>query len=193
LTASVSSINKIRKKYGIKSGGSITSSQYREAQILSSSASSKTHSKSTNPYSFIYYITTNIEQRKITIKLVGKHLSKNRFDSLSKWGVSGQKSYIKAIKKSSYDCYLVNRKMFFEFKKNGLFPLKKATVEYIFYNVSSRDEDGNSETIKRLQDTFTTMGIIIDDKRSVLTSICAPREVLITRGSEYYVEAILRF
>lgn len=74
--------------------------------------------------------------------------------------------------------------------------MEKATVEYYFYNPSSRDSDNNS--VKNFQDTFSVptlkgpgvLGLILDDKRKVLRRVRHHDDEILDKT--YKVVAILR-
>jgi len=146
------SLRELAKKKGVKKITSMSSAEFRELQ--GKQGISKTKPTMISPeFSFVYKIEDIKGGYKIT--LFGKHLSKNRYDSLS---FSSKLRYKNAIKNAAKEYWLLNRSFF---KK--LSTLKKASVRYEFYEPYKRDPDAEQETIKRFQDTFTLLKLIVDD------------------------------
>ncbi len=193
MTSSISpkALDKIRKKYNLSSSSSISSSQFQEAQLLSQSSARK---KQIFNFSFQYHIEV-VGESTLIITLTGRHLSKNQYDPLPEFDRKNKCSkfhYKKAIKVASEECRLRQKGLLGSLKKGGLIPASLATVHFTFYNPVSRDHDNGSETIKRFQDTFTVLGLIVDDNRKHLSSERDPDEVIIGRNEEYKVVAVLK-
>lgn len=115
--------------------------------------------------------------------LEGKHISKNTYDSLS---MREQIRYKNAFKEAA-NIFKVNHAKFLD----SITPFTRAEVYYTFYSKAyqHRDHDGNSENIKKFQDTFTKLGLIVDDNRKCLSAPYEPKEFI--REEFYKMEAIL--
>lgn len=195
-------LGKVRKKYNLKGNDSLSASQYREVQLLTSKkgsnyrGASSSRKKQIFNFYFDYSVSISSDLNTLTITLVGRHLSKNQYDSLPLFDrkhKSSKHHFKKAFKTAAEVCRLKQKGLFNSLKKKGIFPSTSASVHYIFYNPVSRDHDNGSENIKRLQDTFVTLGILEDDNRDVLRAEKEPLEVIIRRGEAYKMEAIIRF
>lgn len=190
---SISALKRVRKKYGLSDSSSLSSAQFREAQNLSKSTSSR--KKQIFNFSFRYEIEA-IDEYELRVSLIGRHLSKNQYNTLPQFDRKNKSSkhhYVKAMKTASENCRLLQKSLLGNLKKRGVIPFDKSTVHYTFFNVESRDHDNNgSDTIKPFQDTFTTLGLIVDDSRKHLMPERESDEVLISRGEEYKVVAVLK-
>lgn len=167
-------LKQFRKKHGLGPHDSLTSEQFRE---LLSDRVGTGRLKKDNSSSFIYSIETIENGYKIT--LTGKHLSKNVLNGSS---FKRKLAYKKAIKTSMQNYWMTNRSFI-----KSITPFSKASVSYTFYNARSRDSDGNSETVKIFQDTFTLLRLIVDDTRECLQ--CKTVDEVLQK--DYKVEAIL--
>ena len=184
---SVSSINKIRKKYGLTKKDSLTANQFREACSIDISKSDKNRgAKNTSKdFTFSYHLDYFEDKGIITVKITGKHISKNVYDRLPKWGRGGQYAYKKSLETASRDCYLMQRSLFLELKKRGIIPIKKAKIGFVFKNPVSRDYDNQFQNVKLIQDTITRLGLIVDDKKENLEDDFF-REVITDRSDLAY-------
>jgi len=181
----------IRKKYNLPPNSSLSASQFRELQEAGAKGSGK---RKIWNFAFKYDIEMR-DKSTILVTLTGRHLSKNDYDPLPLFDTKNKSSkhhYKKAIKDASETYRLVNGFFLKKLKKEGIIPIQSATVHYTFYNRVSRDHDNGSETIKRFQDTFTALGIIVDDSRKHLISDGNPDEVLINKNEEYKVVAKIK-
>jgi len=112
--------------------------------------------------------------------LTGRHYSKNSVNGFSR---REKIRYTKAIHEASEDFRLVNLGFFRRLKA-----FSSAEVSYTFYNPCSRDHDNNSETLKHFQDTFVSLGFIVDDNRKCLSHRKEVSEII---DPVYRAEAIL--
>lgn len=181
-------INKIRKKYGLAKDAPLTSVQFRELQQLAMQSGGKKDERFHFTYDIDVEHGASGEVVCIRITLTGKHLSKNRFDALPR---RVQFRYIRAIKNAAEAAALMYRKSLLRLREKGIIPFERASVHYTFYNRVSRDHDNGSETIKRFQDTFTSLGIIRDDDRTSLVPDGAPDEVPTGKDEPYRVVAVI--
>jgi hypothetical protein len=182
-----SHLTTIRKKYGLSPGDPLSASQFRELQQMANSTSAH------GPvFAFRYKIEFIYEDKgalsELRVTLYGNHISKNRFDALP---MRYRYRYIRAIKEAARIAGLQYSKELNALRERGVLPFDKASVRYRFFVTHSRDHDNGSETIKRLQDTFTRLGLIVDDKRRHLRMEGEPEEYLVGK-EERRVEAILR-
>jgi hypothetical protein len=182
-----SHIRAIRKKYNLREDQNLSSSQFRELLEMGLKGASSSKDET---FLFSYDISPFLESDEsdiffVRITLAGRHLAKNRYDALTR---KKQFSYIRAIKNAAEEARLKYRKMLNELCGNGSIPLPPSFVYYYPHNPVSRDHDANSETIKRLQDTFTSLGIIHDDRREFLR-LGDVEEVLIPRGEQWKIVA----
>lgn len=164
-------LNKLAKEKGVKKITRLTAKEFREPQNRSAQ-------KSTNHFSFSYDIQSREEEYIVTLK--GKHLAKNRFDSLS---FKDKIRYKNAFKNAINEFKLINRRLLKSFET-----FKRAEVRYFFHNPRSRDGDGNSENIKKFQDSLFSLGLIEDDKRSCL--VCVGNDEVISK--EYMMKAHIK-
>lgn len=204
---SATALEKIRKKYNLSDNSSLSASQFRELQGVSQNDGSNgqkrgvkgknsTSSRKRQIFNFSFkyeFVVQN--ENTLIITLTGRHLSKNQYDRLPEFDRKNKSSkhhYKKAFKTSAEECRLMQKSLLNTLKKKKIIPSSSATVHYTFYNHVSRDHDNGSETIKRFQDTFTTLGLIVDDNRKNLLSEKEPDEVIINRSEEYRVVAVLK-
>ena len=162
---------RLAKEKGVKKITRLSAAEFRELQ-------SKATQKAPNHFAFTYSIESREGEYIVTLK--GKHLSKNRFDSLS---FKDKIRYKNAFKNAINEYKLINRKIL-----KGLETFKKAEVSYSFYNPKSRDGDGNSENVKKFQDSLFSLGLIEDDKRSCL--VCVGNDEVISK--EYMMKAHIK-
>ncbi len=205
---SATALKKIRKKYNLSSNSSLSASQFRELQGMgqnNGSSGRQVGTKGKNSasmsrrqifsFSFKYELLVQNENTLI-ITLTGRHLSKNQYDRLPEFDRKNKSSkyhYKKAFKTASEECRLMQKSLFDKLKKEKITPLGLATVHFTFYNHRSRDHDNNgSDTIKPFQDTFTALGLIVDDSREYLIPEREPDEVIVKRTEPYKVVAVLK-
>jgi len=162
---------KLAKEKGVKKITRLSAAEYRD--LLS-----KSTQKAPNHFAFTYNIKSGEGEYIVTLK--GKHLAKNRFDSLS---FKDKIRYKNAFKNAVNEFKLINRKLL-----KRLETFKKAEVAYQFFNPVSRDGDANSENIKKFQDSLFSLGLIEDDKRSCL--VCIGNDEVISK--EYMMKAHIR-
>jgi len=172
----VQAINKIRKKYNLTKKDALTSLQYKEA--LGINIEKKSNGGHT--FTFVYKMIKRTNKGTI-LEIHGKHLSKNRIDSLR---FRDKLRYKKAFKEAMRTFYMINKKVLM-----GVDAYPTASIEYIFYSSQSRDWDNNFETIKRVQDTLTSLRIIEDDKRENIEKP-KEREVPCKKGEEKIVVVV---
>jgi len=164
-------LNDFAKKKGLSKITRLSVAEFRELQM-------QAKSRSDSASDFFYHIEQKHEQYIVTVK--GKHLSKNRFDSLS---FKEKIQYKNAFKKAVEEYKILNM-----LRLKQLKTFENAEVHYVFYNPKSRDSDGNSENIKKLQDSLFSLGLIQDDKRKCLKCIGSD-EVL---SKEYMMRAYIK-
>lgn len=128
---------------------------------------------------FSFEIELFLEKNEVKFTLYGRHLSTNVTNSLH---FRNKLKYKSAIKKAVRTYFSVNK------KKVGIKnPCNTVVLFPTAYNPKSRDDDGNSVTLKILRDLITEMGYVKDDNRKYLTQEkCS--EVL---QKEYKIEVVL--
>lgn len=172
----MNTIKEIKDK--IKQNGSISSKEYRELMMQSPSHSIKKEKiNRLNEVSYSYNVLF-ISEDEIEATLIGKNFSVNVIKTFSR---KEEMLYKKKIHDSAYLFFLQNKKIFSSFQ-----PFSKASVFYTAYYPKSRD-CGNND-YKALQDTFVRLGLIVDDKRSVLKRD-GEREII---SKEYKIVATIK-
>jgi len=164
-----------------KSGtGSISSADYRSIMLGKSSTAKNKTPKSSN-YSFTF-TATRISNYEIKFTLAGRHESTNVIN-----GGSFRKKlvYKNAIKKAAYEYFLQYRNEYRLLVPDN--PYENCTILPISYNPKSRDDDGNSVTLKTIRDILTEYKFIKDDSRKYLKQL--PNDEVISK--EYKIELIL--
>ena len=171
LQISKKDLARLAKEKGVKKIARLTAAEYRD--LLS-----KSTQKDPNHFAFAYDIESREGEYIVTLK--GKHLAKNRFDTLS---FKDKIRYKNAFKSAVNEFRLFNRKIL-----KGFETFKIAEVFYSFHNPRSRDSDANSENIKKFQDSLFSLKLIEDDKRSCL--VCVGNDEVISK--EYMMKAYIR-
>jgi len=143
-----------------KNNGHISASTYQKiTNKKTSTKNKKVYQQIEHSFSFS---VEKIDEKNFKFILIGKHLSTNRVNSLS---FREKLRYKSAIKKSVEEFMMVFAK-----KNNVLLdkPFEKAKIIPVAYNPRSRDDDGNSITLKILRDQLTEYNYIVDDDREHL-------------------------
>lgn len=150
----VKAVNAVRKRYGLSKNASLSTAQYKEAVHL-------TMQKKTDTTQFAFqYKLLYLSDKGVVLEVRGNHLSKNRVDSLP---FKQKLRYKKAFKDGARALCLMERKRLKSFPM-----MQRATIRFAFYSKYARDYDNHSETIKRVQDTIVSMGLLADDNPRVL-------------------------
>jgi len=138
------------------------------------------HKSRKEPLQDVHY-TYNIQFDNdiIVVTLLGKHFSKNVTNSMSLKDLMRFKT---KLKNSSYHFFLLNPKM-----KKFCKQWDKVTIHYDIYNPRSRDT--HNTDLKTFRDTFTNVGIIKDDNRTVIPFPPTEREII---SKEYKIIATIR-
>jgi len=126
-----------------------------------------------------YTYNVKFSEDVIVVTLLGKHFSKNVTNSMSLKDVMRFKT---KIKDSSYHFFLLNPKM-----KKFCKKWDKVAIHYDIYNPRSRDT--HNTDLKTFRDTFTNVGIIKDDNRTVIPFPSTEREII---SKEYKIVATIR-
>lgn len=152
------------------SGGTITAKEYRK--ILDNT---KTKKELNLNFSFEF---TKLNDNTYFLVMFGMHLSNNRINSLS---FKNRLKYASAIKQSAEVCFILNKRIIP--KK----PYSSVSITPTAYNPRSRDDDGNSRTLKIVRDLLETYKIVINDSRKHFTEEKC-KEVL---QKEYKIELLI--
>jgi len=133
-----------------------------------------------DPLKDVHY-TYNVEFKKNTIivTLLGKHFSKNVTNSMSLKDVMRFKT---KLKDASYNFFLLNPKM-----KKFCQRWECVAIHYDIYNPRSRDT--HNTDLKTFRDTFTNVGIIKDDNRTIIPFPPTEKETI---SKEYKIVATIR-
>ena len=150
----IKAVNAVRKRYALPKNASLSTAQYKEAVRIS-----MRRKTDTTQFAFQYKLLY-LSKKGAVIEVCGDHLSKNRVDSLP---FKQKLRYKKAFKDGVRALCLVERKRLKSFPV-----MQKATIRFAFYSQYARDYDNHSETIKRVQDTVVSMGLLADDNPKVL-------------------------
>lgn len=165
----------------IKINKTMTASEYRE--FLSTKTKGVLKVKNNELFSFTFNIK-KIDNQNYLFTLLGRHRRTNECNSWASMGKRG--AYKNAIKKAANDYCLINRKYL-----KSILPLTPsidAEMYSIAYNPKSRDDDGNSVTLKYLRDILTNLNFIKDDNRKYFIEKDR-KEVL---QKEYKIEIYLK-
>lgn len=145
---STKTLNAYKRKHGLGRIDRLSARQFRELLAMEGRQGDKA-------FSFEYLV--EVTERGYRVELIGKHLSANRYNAMPR---RRQYAYKNAIKDAMERFRMANLALVKSFDT-----LERAKIEFTFVNPVSRDADNNHHTRKPLQDTFTRLGLIRDDKR----------------------------
>lgn len=166
---SAKALKAYKKQSGKKDVSSLTAVEYRELVRISSAIDKKKEA-------FFFKLDVERTDYGYFVVFTGKHLSKNRVNSLS----FKDKIRYKNSVKSAMEVYRLQN-----LRKKAFNTLQEARITYTFFNPKSRDGDANSETIKLVQDVLTRLGLIKDDTRDVIIEPPREKEII---AREYKIE-----
>lgn len=176
LDISKAAIAAFKRDHGLDSIDRLSAKQFRELQKYATSTDKGVKGKQKR-FAFSYHVETLQDGRGYRVTLDGRHYSQNDYNA---FGLRQKIAYKCAIKSAMEEFWLCSgRKPFRTFQR--------ADIIYNIHLVRSRDHDNNGCTIKPFQDTFTTLGLIADDRRSVIDR---PPEEEIPDGSYRIVATI---
>ncbi len=191
-----SDVNKALKQEGIFHKKSITSVEFkRVVQILNGGVTNpqvlresrlkvqkgkQSRKKKSLLDGVLYkYEINKISNNSISVTLLGKHFTKNRVNSMS----MRERMVLKTMIKDSATLFsLQNKKNIKRIAENW----KKVKITYEIFNPKSRDT--NATDLKTFRDTFTILGLIEDDNRSVVPELPRQHEII---SKEYKVVATI--
>lgn len=133
-------------------------------------------------FAFSFNIQKRSENEYVFI-LNGRHYSTNSVNSFS---FKNKLAYKKAIKQAVHDYLLINKKAFN--KISLIKPFSFVVLQPIAYNPRSRDDDGNSATLKVLRDAIVSLKFVPDDKRKFLRQMDVDEVI----DKNYKIEIILK-
>lgn len=156
-------IGKIAKS----NNGRISAKDYKAIMSNSSEVKTKGQKKpKLYDYSFVLKVE-KISDDEYEFVMYGRHFRTNEYNG---WLSLGRRSaYKNAIKQSANDYFLKYRKIYK--KIMPLIPFEQCVVLPIAYNPSSRDDDGNSATLKYFRDNLVRLKFAKDDSRKYMRQL----------------------
>jgi len=140
----------------VKGKNTISAKEFREALYGKTKPREVQKKRTKTEYAFIGEFLKHTHDTYEFI-LKGRHLSVNSINSLH---FKEKLRYKMAVKKAVYDAGLVVKKIL----PKSTYCLLSPTA----YNPKSRDDDGNSLTLKYIRDAITNLGFARDDSREYL-------------------------
>lgn len=163
-------VKRFMKEHKLRNISSLSAAQYKKLMLMERSSGSSNS----------FHFSCDVEQTDYGYKIcfIGKHLSLNRLNALSR---KESIMYKSAFKKAQNEYWLIKG------KRAKHKTLEKVTLEYVFYNPKSRDRDNNI-SIKFVQDVIVRLKLISDDTRDVIIRPHTEREII---SKDYKIEVLV--